>query len=731
MKTINTLLALLTLGGSTALAQDLAETQASSVDVLPVWEMVVFCIVVVGVIGLGIWKSGDSGNSAEGKEKGGAESYFLAGRGLSWWLVGFSLIAANISTEQFVGTSGKAANWVGLAIAGYEWLAAIVLVIVAFTFLPMLLKRGVYTIPQFLEERYNGSARTIMAIANLVILVGVPTAGVIFAGAKVVSGYFDLSMSTGCVIIGACATIYVFVGGLKACAWTDLIWGAALIIGGGVVAWFALDAIGTANPDELIRTASATSGATADSIRNASGIERFLALNGGDAITATNAVGGKLHMIRPADDGEIPWTALCLGLWIPNFFYWGLNQYIMQRTLASKSLAEGQMGVVFAAGLKLLIPFVVLIPGILAYNLYRDDMRDGAERKMVAIIEAAQDAEQAGKKPLYNVTADYLMTNVENGVGFIVQNAESAASPEQAAQLKELSDDLMRVTTALNIEGTEHQIPELAAKYAVSLPEKAVSPKAKMVVVAAGIADKLATANAALLKEKATAGSVFVATEAINGYDYDSAFGTLLKRLLPGTGWAWFVLAALFGAVVSSLASMLNSASTLFTMDIYNKLRKSASQRELVGIGKLAVLVFAAVALWLAIFLSDKLDSIFSYIQEFQGFLSPGALAVFVFGFFVPKCPRYFGWLGIAINVVEYGTLKILFPSMAFLNRMAVCLITIIVIGALLTLLNHLIGGKAVVLENKGIIEMKSSGRAKAFGVVVVLLTLALYIIFW
>ncbi len=731
MKKISTILGLLALCGGAVFAQDEIAAPSDAVNVLPVWEMVVFCIVVVGVIGLGIWKSGDSDHAEGDKKKGGAESYFLAGRGLSWWLVGFSLIAANISTEQFVGMSGKAANWVGLAIAGYEWLAAIVLVIVAFTFLPMLLKRGVYTIPQFLEERYNGAARTIMAVANLVILVGVPTAGVIFAGAKVVSGYFDLSMSTGCIIIGACATVYVFVGGLKACAWTDLIWGAALIIGGGVVAWFALDAIGAADPDKLIRTASATSGATVDSIRNASGIERFLALNGGDAITATNAVGGKLHMIRPASDGEIPWTALCLGLWIPNFFYWGLNQYIMQRTLASKSLAEGQMGVVFAAGLKLLIPFVVLIPGILAYNLYRDDMRDGAERKMAAIIEAAQDAEQSGKKPLYNVTADYLMTDVENGVGFIVQNAESAASPAQAARIKELSDDLMRVTTALNIEGTEHQIPELAAKYAVSLPEKAVSPAAKVVVVAAGIANQLAEANADLLKEKATAGSVFVATEAINGYDYDSAFGTLLKRLLPGTGWAWFVLTALFGAVVSSLASMLNSASTLFTMDIYNKLRKSASQRELVRIGKLGVLVFAAVALWLAIFLSDKLDSIFSYIQEFQGFLSPGALAVFIFGFFVPKCPRYFGWLGIAINVVEYGALKLLFPSMAFLNRMAVCLITIMVIGALLTLLNHLIGGKAVVLENKGIIEMNSSGRAKAFGVLVVLLTVALYIIFW
>ena len=729
MKQIASILSLAALTAGAACAQDAAGAAESSVDVLPLWEMVVFCIVVVGVIGLGIWKSGDSGSTEEKKGESGTADYFLAGRGLSWWLVGFSLIAANISTEQFVGTSGKAANWVGLAIAGYEWLAAIVLVIVAFTFLPMLLKRGVFTIPQFLEERYDGWARTIMAVANLVILVGVPTAGVIFAGAKVVSGYFDLDMASGCFIIGLCATIYVFVGGLKACAWTDLIWGAALIIGGGVVGWLALQAIEAMDPNVLIQTASATSGTTVDAIANASGLERFISLNCGDAITATNAVGGKLHMIRPADDPEIPWTALCLGLWIPNFFYWGLNQYIMQRTLASKSLAEGQMGVVFAAGLKLLIPFVVLIPGILAYNLYNEDMKADAAKKAAATISAV---EQSGKTPLYNVTADYVMTAPEIAVGYIVKNSQNAGSPEQQADVKELIEDLSRVMNVMQVSEEEGhaQVKAVAEKHLITVPEGAVSLKSRSIVVQAGVADKLAKANDSILRSK-VADAAFATTEAINGYDYDSAFGTLLKRLLPGTGWAWFVLAALFGAVVSSLASMLNSASTLFTMDVYNKLRRQASQKELVGVGKVSVLVFSAIALLLAIFLSNKLDSIFSYIQEFQGFLSPGALAVFLFGFFVPKCPRFFGWLGIAINVVEYGALKLLCPEMAFLNRMAVCLITIVLIGAIITLINHLCGGKSIVLENKGIIEMKSSAGAKVFGIVVILLTVALYVIFW
>lgn len=727
MKLIAMVLAALSTGA--AYAQDTPEAADAAVNVLPLWEMVVFCVVVVGVIGLGIWKSGDSGNADEKKEEG-AESYFLAGRGLSWWLVGFSLIAANISTEQFVGMSGKAANWVGLAIAGYEWLAAIVLVIVAFTFLPMLLKRGVYTIPQFLEERYDGAARSIMAVANLVILVGVPTAGVIFAGAKVVSGYFDLSMATGCIIIGCCATIYVFIGGLKACAWTDLIWGAALIVGGGVVAWFAIEAIGAADPQALMETASATANVTVDSLRDASGLERFISLNSGDAITATNAVGGKLHMIRPSDDSEIPWTALCLGLWIPNFFYWGLNQYIMQRTLASKSLAEGQMGVVFAAGLKLLIPFVVLIPGILAYNLYNADMRAAAEAKATAAISAA---EGTGKQVLYNVTADYLMTHVgetpttkaEEIIGYIESNAKLAASSKQSEDITVLLADYRQATNP------EEGVEALVAKYNVSIPESAKTPGSKRTILRAALADKLVRTNNEIISSTSSDDN-FVTTDALTGHDYDSAFGTLLRRLLPNTGWAWFVLAALFGAVVSSLASMLNSASTLFTMDIYNKMRRErASQTELVTIGKCAVLLFAVIALLLAIFLSNKLDSIFSYIQEFQGFLSPGALAVFIFGFFVPKCPRYFGWLGIAINVVEYGLLKICCPEMAFLNRMAICLITIMVIGAILTLIHHLCGGEAVELENKGIIEMKSSAGAKLFGLVVVALTVALYLIFW
>ena len=717
MKQLMYLPALMAMLG-TAMAQEATEATAEASALAP-WEMVVFCLVVIGVIGLGIWKSGDSKETEEEKKEKGAADYFLAGRGLSWWLVGFSLLAANISTEQFVGMSGQAADWLGLAIAGYEWLAAIVLVIVAFTFLPMLLKRGVFTIPQFLEERYNGVSRVTMALVNLLILVGVPTATVIYAGANVVAVYFGLQVWQGCIIIAACATVYVYVGGLKACAWTDLIWGAALIVGGGVVAYFAIAALGSmdiasAAGQKLMDTATVSSGATADAMQSTGcsfcdGLHRLWTLNDGDGGAAVNGIGGKLHMIRPANDPVMPWTVYLLGLWIPNFFYWGLNQYIMQRTLASKSLEEGQLGVVFAAFLKLLIPFVVIIPGILAYNLFRDDLSSLADKNTAAVVTKAEaDAAATGKAVIYNLNASRLIRtdSAAEALEMVKHNADVAAANDSIPAITELG-------------------AKLAAIPAANIGERAEVAQAIMDIDAA--ATKAARADEA----------EYIVTSSLAAYHYDSAFATLLKRLLPGTGWAWFVLAALFGAVVSSLASMLNSASTLFTMDIYGKAKEvcgsPASPTQLVTVGKIGVLVCAAIATAIAPFLDNPaFGGIFTFIQEFQGFLSPGVLAVFLFGFFVPKCPRVFGWLGIVLGAVAYASCKwVILPDWAFLDRMAVSFLAVCVCGLILTLVNIAKGGEAVVLTDKGIIEIKPSARAKVFGVIVVILTLALYAIFW
>ncbi|MBX2858044.1 MAG: sodium/solute symporter [Cellvibrionaceae bacterium] len=564
-------------------------------------EILLFVIAVTGVIGFGLWQ----GRSAVSDESGAASGYFLAGRHLSWYLVGFSLIAANISTEQFVGMSGKAADWLGMAIASYEWFAAITLIFVAFVFLPKFLKTGIYTVPEFLEYRFDPFSRTVMAVATLVILVGVPTASVIFSGAKVISGYYPGvpilgSLSASCWLIAILAAGYVFVGGLKACAWTDLIWGASLIVGGAIVAWLAFDALATADAGSLAATA-VLKDVDANQLSQAGAWERFILLNEGSA-----AQGGKLHMVRPLDDAEIPWSALIVGLWIPNFFYWGFNQYIVQRTLGSRSLAEGQKGIVFAAFLKLLIPFVVVIPGILAFNLYYQQM-------------------------------------------------------------------------AL------------------------------------------------------TSG----------GYDYDAAFPTLLRNLIKPYPWiSWFVLAAIFGAIVSSLASMLNSASTIATMDLVRKFAPGVKEASLPLVGRAFVLVFVVIAALIAPSLAaPQFGGIFTFIQEFQGFISPGVIAIFFFGLLVPRAPRFLGWSGILLNAVLYGLFKwwladeivaagLWFSDeISFLDRMAICCFLVCVYCGLMTLIKPLSEPvKMPVNEN---MDMRSSPTVKLFAGLVVVLTAVLYVVFW
>ncbi len=653
-------------------------------------EVILFIVAVVGVVGLGIWKSRDEVHA----EEAGASGYFLAGRGLTWWLVGFSLIAANISTEQFVGMSGKSADWVGMAIAGYEWFAAITLVGVAFVFLPKFLKCGLYTIPEFLEYRYGSFSRTIMALATMVILVGVPTASVIFSGAKVVSGYYpDIpvlgSLTASCWLIATLAAVYVFVGGLKACAWTDLIWGAALIVGGAIVMFLAFQALGDKPAEELIKTKVATSSATVDDIQQAGPIERLKLLNQGEATSGPNGSGGKMHMVRPKDDPEIPWTALLLGLWIPNFFYWGLNQYIVQRTLGSKSLAEGQKGIVFAAFLKLLIPFVVVIPGIMAFNLFSGELRkDGIEKNKTLLVEL-----DAGATKAFEVTDSFAELEPEKALAVIRHNA--------------------------GLAGVD--APEVPAD----------TPPAKV----ASIANKLAgTAEAA--NEKLPSGKLI-------GYDYDSAFPVLLRMLIKDKPWlSWFVLAAIFGAVVSSLASMLNSASTIATMDIVAKLKPDLSQAGLVMTGRSFTVIFVIIAALIAPSLgSPAFGGIFTFIQEFQGFISPGVLAVFLVGFLVPKAPRFLGWSGILLNAILYGILKLgvgdwivskgwwFSPSMSFLDRMAICFILVLAFCGIMTAAKPL--NTPVVLPESQTMDLTSSKSAKIAGFGVIILTVLLYIVFW
>ena len=199
-------------------------------------DIAVFLLFLVAVVAVGLIKSRNENDS---------ESYFLAGRGLSWWLIGFSLIAANISTEQFVGMSGQAANYIGLAVATWEWLAGITLVVCAFWFLPKFLRAGVYTVPEFLEQRFDKNARSLMATLSVATFVCVSFTAVVYSGALMAKTLFPehVGIASASWAIGGIAAAYVAFGGLKACAWADLIQGSALIVGGAVILWLAIDAL--------------------------------------------------------------------------------------------------------------------------------------------------------------------------------------------------------------------------------------------------------------------------------------------------------------------------------------------------------------------------------------------------------------------------------------------------------------------------------------------------------
>ena len=609
-------------------------------------DIAVFVGFVLLVIGVGLIKSRDESTS---------EAYFLAGRGLNWWLIGFSLIAANISTEQFVGMSGQAADYVGLAIASYEWMAAITLVVVAFFFLPRFLKAGVYTIPEFLEYRYNEWARLLMAIFSMVIYVCVTITAVTYSGALVIDTLFHgaaplgvpINVTTGCWIIGLIAAIYVTTGGLKACAWADLLQGSALIAGGAVITWLAMGKMGGTPLTELATTAGpdAASGLSDAS----SALAKFFALNS-----------DKLHMVLPSSDQILPWTALAVGLWIPNFYYWGLNQYIVQRTLGSQSLSQGQKGIVFAAGLKLLIPFVIVFPGLAAYNLFSADMADAAKK-----------------------------------------DAQIAASWTEFERLSamETPDKLVRFTLD---RASLQKDPALAQR--VDAHNKKVETFAQ---------------------EKA------VSTQSLLGHKFDTAFGLLIRKLTP-EGLRGFILAAILGAVVSSLAAMLNAASTIFTMDLYYRyVHPAASQNELVRMGRGTVVIFTVVGCLIAPWLGHpQFKGVFNFIQEFQGFISPGILAVFVFGFAVSRVPAWCGVVGLAANPFMYGLLKLALPNLAFLDRMAISFFCVLGLMSAITLA---FAGKtpAQELPVNQTMDLRSSRSARVGGIIVVILTLVLYAIFW
>jgi SSS family solute:Na+ symporter len=623
-------------------------------------DIAIFAAFIVAVISVGAWTS----RSANKKDANAAD-YFLAGRGLTWWLIGISLISANISAEQFVGMSGAASQNVGLAIASYEWMAAVTLVIVAFAFLPYFLKTGIYTIPGFLEHRYNRASRSIMAAFMLVLLVGVSLCGVIYAGSLAMremcmAANIDISLPAWCWIMGLFAAGYVAAGGLKACAWTDLIQGSALILCGVIITYLAFTALGMADPAAL----SVGIGATTDPAA-ASAVTVTADMGAWARFKMLNA--DKLHMFLPKDHSYLPWTALIIGLWIPNLYYWGLNQYITQRILGSASLSEGQKGIMFAAFLKLIIPFIIVFPGLIAYNLYRSDMVDNAAASYV----------EKGLKP----ESPYEQ--------FVPSESwKATANPEALAKIAAFND-------------------EVAAKIA---------------------ADNAAAPAGAVLKKAEVA------------YKADSAFGLLVKKLCNRQGLFGFIVAAFIGVVVSSLAAILNASSTIFSIDIWQgHVRKNASHKELIWIGRFAVGVFVVIGCVVAPMLDNpKFGGIFKYIQEFQGFVSPGILAVFVFGLLNRTATGATGIVGLLLCPVLFGMLKWgtpVFNAALGLNipndmnnRMAICFGIILAVMTVMGCLRKL--PKPVVFTSGTTLDLTSSRGARYAGIVIVSVAAILYIVF-
>src|SRR6056297_3254526 len=472
-------------------------------------DIIVFTAYCLLIVGIGLWVSRDE----KGHQKN-AEDYFLAGKSLPWWAIGASLIAANISAEQIIGMSGSGFA-VGLAIASYEWMAAITLLIVGKYLLPIFIEKKLYTIPEFIEHRYNTTLKTILAVFWIALFVFVNLTTVIFLGAKAL----DTIMGTGdgslliYALIGLAliAAAYSLYGGLSAVAWTDVMQVGLLILGGFVTTFVALNNI---TPECGI-------------------------FNGFAHLY--DVAGDKFHMILDRDNPEfqnLPGIAVLIGgLWVANLYYWGFNQYIIQRTLAAKSLKEAQKGIIFAAFLKLIIPLIVVIPGIVAYVYY------------------------------------------------------------------------------MQPEGTH-------------------------------IVDGVQTA---LTKT--------------NGMpDNDNAYPWLISTFIP-VGLKGLVVAALGAAIVSSLASMLNSTATIFTMDIYKPyINKNAKNKELVWTGRITVLSALVLACLVAPILGP-IPQMFHYIQEYTGLVSPGILAVFLLGLFWKKTSTKGAITGVIASIPVAFALKI--PSIA------------------------------------------------------------------
>ncbi|MFD0990006.1 solute:sodium symporter family transporter [Mariniflexile jejuense] len=458
--------------------------------------------------------------STRNTDENSSDGYFLGGRSLTGPVIAGSLLLTNLSTEQIVGMNGVSFRD-GLPIMAYEVIAAIAMVFTAFILLPKYLKGGVATIPQFLETRYGKSTKTIV---SLLFLLGyaismLPT--VLYSGALAINSMFDVPQMLGISdkaalwvtvwAIGIIGGIYAIFGGLKAVAVSDSINAIGLIIGGSLIPIFGLMYIGDGSVFKGLHTLTTALP------------EKFVIIGG--------------------PDSDVPFWTLFTGMIIVNFYYWGTNQAIIQRALGAKNLKEGQKGLLLAAFIKILGPFIVVLPGIIAFYIFNGDL----------------------------------------------------ANP-------------------------------------------------------------------------------------------DEAYPMLVKQVLP-TAFIGFFAAVLFGAILSSFNSALNSSVTLFGLDFYKAfMNKEASERKTVKAGKIFGTLLGVFSMAIAPLLYGVEGGVFTYLQQLNGTHSVPILAIIIVGIFSKRVSAKAANISILFSAVTYLiTLYIIKPNISFLHIMGILFVLTILMMFLIS----------------------------------------------
>lgn len=319
-------------------------------------DYLVFSFYFILVIGLALWVS----RKPKGHKRN-AEDYFLAGRSLPWWVIGASLIASNISTEQIIGMNGTAFES-GIAVISYSLIgASLTILIVAKFFLPRFLQNKIYSMPEFLEKRYDKRVSTTMSVFWILVYIFVNLTSVLSLGAITLQTVLGIPIIYSVIALAAISAIYTIYGGLSAVAWTDFVQVGVLILGGLAVVWLGLTQVAEVHGDVGI----------------IAGFKELLV-----------AQDEKFHTVLPMNHQELPWTGVFFGgLWIAAISYWGCNQYIIQRALAAKNMTEARNGLLFASFLSIVVAIIIVFPGVIASNLYADLIQSRDEAFPVLIRE--------------------------------------------------------------------------------------------------------------------------------------------------------------------------------------------------------------------------------------------------------------------------------------------------------------------------------------------------------